>query len=277
MAATATRGRRYVGTSRMPHPAKKPDAGRADNLAGLDDDLAGLRLLARLADVRAPARPAGRTTRGFPACRRRTPRPLPRTSPRRRRRRAAGAPVMMRTHWPGRHRTRRRFRPPPLPRSRPAQPALFGRRGQIGRAHGEPVHGRNRAKGEMSMSLRRSAAATRPTASSIETVSTGKASTWESTKARASSSDIMSGIGSPFAKTRRLAARRVGTCMATIIALRRIGARREDCRSVPAQRAEAPAPPTRRIAPAADRQPLPSRHPIFSRASPHPYRPPPHS
>ena len=34
---------------------------------------------------------------------------------------------------------------------------------------------------------------------------------------------------------------------------------------------------TSRIAPAANRQPLPSHHLIFSRASPRPYRPPPHS
>ena len=55
------------------------------------------------------------------------------------------------------------------------------------------------ANGEMSISLFKSAAATRPTASSTGTVSTGRGAAWDNTSARASSSEIISGmVAHPF-------------------------------------------------------------------------------
>ena len=111
------------------------------------------------------------------------------------------APVMMRTHSPA---------PMTPANTSPAPISAITRRATGASSVAVPISAARRAKpsmaewakGDTSMSLVRSDAATRPTASSSPTSSTSVGATAPHTSARASSSEIMSFIASPFRKRR---------------------------------------------------------------------------
>ena len=195
MAITATRGRRYVGTSVMPQLARKPtpavpttsprptttSPARASSPASrtFARTSAGARNATRLPGLPSPD--TASTTSYFTTASASV---------------GSGAPVMMRTHWPA---------PMTPSNTSPAATSAMtssstGDSGDASASSDARTANPSMAEwanGAMSMSLARSAAATRPTAPSTGTVSTGSGRTCDSTSARASSSEIISDIAFP--------------------------------------------------------------------------------
>ena len=100
------------------------------------------------------------------------------------RRRAAGAPVMMRTHWPVARWGLRRFRPRPLSAITSSSTASLGRRAcQLGRTHARSRPSPNARTATRRCRFSGPSAATRPTASSSRHRLDGQAArTCDSTK-----------------------------------------------------------------------------------------------
>ena len=196
MEMTATRGRRGVGTSVTPQPAKKPtpaalmtsparttaSPARASSPASrtLPRSLAGASKATRL-----PGRPSPSTLRTISYFTTASAAV------------GSGAPVMMRTHAPSGI--------SPSKVSPAATSAITSSStGDSGLADcnwaarmANPSMAAW-ANGEMSISLFRSTAATRPAASNTGTVSAGSWETCDNTRSRACSTEIISGMACPF-------------------------------------------------------------------------------
>ena len=111
----------------------------------------------------------------------------------------SGAPVMMRTHSPGAM-APENTSPAPISAMTLSATGASSVAPAISSARRAKPSMAECAKGAMSMSLVRSAAATRPTTSSRGTSSDPSGATLASTSSRASSSEIMSVMGVPFRK-----------------------------------------------------------------------------
>ena len=194
MEMMATRGRRCVGTSTTPQPAKNPTPAEpitspasTTTSPALASSPASRTLLRSFTGAvnatRLPGLPSPVTTSTISYFTTASASS------------GTGAPVMMRTHWPS-----------PMepsytsPAATSAMTSISTGASALAAASSAARTAKPSmaecANGAMSMSLRRSSAATRPTASSTGTVSCGNGSTFASTSSRASSSEIISFIGS---------------------------------------------------------------------------------
>ena len=194
---TATRGRRCVGTSTMPHPARNPTP--AEPMTSPFDTTVSP------AFASSPAsRTLERTAVGAENATRLPGLPSPVTTSTisyfttESASSGMGAPVMMRTHCPSSMEPSNTS-PAAISATTSSSTGASCDASTSSAARTANPSIAEWANGEMSISLFKSAAATRPTASNTGTVSTGRGAAWDNTSARASSSEIISGmVAHPF-------------------------------------------------------------------------------